>query len=233
MTPGRGRFTPMGIDRDSRHELCSRPRPSRLCLDGLCLFYRRASAAPAMGADGETGPVAMDGDAAGGPGPGTAAAPVGLILHPSDGRLFSLLSVPFPLLQPVGRPHGVSQSRPGRFRGGVGAYGFGLCVQAGLDVGSAVAVCAVVGLALGLWCWRRRCSASGARPFALPVFGIQELLWVHVGSMEPSLLGLMLVAAGKRRQLVGAVRRFGRRVTPWRTCRTSPGSVRTGKASPR
>ena len=74
-----------------------------------------------------------------------------------------------------------------------------------------------------------------AGPFlgTLAVFGIQELLWVHVGSMEQSLLGLMLVAAGKRRQVAAAVRRFGRRVTPWRTCRTSPGSVRTGKASPR
>ena len=35
----------------------------------------------------------------------------------------------------------------------------------------------------------------------LAVFGIQEWLWVHVGSMEQTLLGLMLIIAGKRKRI--------------------------------
>ena len=80
---------------------------------------------------------------------------------------------------------------------------------------------------------RRHCSASGARP--LPCRGSRDPGAVVGPCGQHGAVPAGSDAGGRRETAATgwAVRRFGRRVTPWRTCRTSPGSVRTGKASPR
>jgi branched-chain amino acid transport system permease protein len=53
-------------------------------------------------------------------------------------------------------------------------------------------------------------NTLGALWGTLIVFGIREWLWVYVGSMEQTLLGLMLIFAGKRKAILRHTLKFFR-----------------------